>query len=107
MHFVPLSTQRALKRMYFFNIVYTQFRWPDHTPGLDTLPLPFALSFARHPDALDVGVPDPTYWGWPEMLVRPHWQLLAAKEVVPWDEKEDKAYWRGQMSKGDEVRVNR
>ena len=47
-------------------------------------PLPFVLSFATSESQfLDVGIPDPTFWSWPEKLIRPHWQLLAAEEVVP------------------------
>jgi hypothetical protein len=38
-------------------------------------------------------------------LIRPHWQLLAAPEVVlPFQAKADKAFWRGGVGKGDELR---
>jgi len=46
-----------------------------------------------------VGIPDPSFWGWPELLIRPHWQLLTAPEVLPWESKESKLYWRGGIGR--------
>ena len=40
---------------------------------LDVKVLPLFLSFAVHPDYMEVGIPDPSFWGWPEMAVAPHW----------------------------------
>jgi hypothetical protein len=37
--------------------------------------LPFALSFATSPGFLDVAVPDPSFWAWPEMLIAPYWEV--------------------------------
>ena len=44
--------------------------------------LPLFLSFATHPDFMEVGVPDPSFWSWPEMAVAPHWELLRDPDVV-------------------------
>jgi len=54
-------------------------------------PLPFAVSFARHADYLDVAVPDPSFFGWPEMSVNPHWQLRGAPVArTPWADRAPK-----------------
>jgi hypothetical protein len=68
-------------------------------------PLPFALSFARHPDFLDVAVPDPSFFGWPEMGVNPHWQLaVSAQATVPWLSRLPKVHWRGGMRRSGRLR---
>ena len=42
-------------------------KFHGHDAGLNETPLPFVLSFAVRPAThLDVGVPDPSFWGWPE-----------------------------------------
>lgn len=57
--------------------------------------LPLMLSFAVHPDYQEVGVPDPSFWSWPEMGVPPHWQLLKDPDIVAWHKKASTAFWRG------------
>ena len=37
---------------------------------------PFAISFAHAPGHLDVPIPDPSFWSWPEMLIPPFWEVL-------------------------------
>ena len=81
--------------------------------------IPFAVSFARHNDYFDVSVPDPSFFGWPEMHVAPHWMLTATANTqlqtaltsaypnlskleyplfpsnLSWNARSDKLYWRG------------
>jgi len=68
-------------------------------------PLPFALSFARHPGFLDVAVPDPSFFGWPEMGVNPHWQLEASAQAsLPWQDRSGRIHWRGGMRRSGRLR---
>jgi len=57
--------------------------------------LPLMLSFAVHPDYQEVGIPDPSFWGWPEMAVSPHWELTKDPDIVQWFKKSPTAFWRG------------
>ena len=64
-----------------------------HPDGAKWLPL--MLGFAVHPDYQEIGIPDPSFWGWPEMAVPPHWELTRSPDIVPWFKKEQTAFWRG------------
>lgn len=76
----------------------TKILKPKHP--LDAKVLPLMLGFAVHPDYLEVGIPDPTFWAWPEMAIPPHWSLLASPDAaVPWADKRDAAFWRGGSSR--------
>lgn len=67
--------------------------------------IPFALSFARRDDALDVAVPDSSFFGWPEMRVHPHWMLAAAElAATPWLEKRNHMHWRGGLERAGGMR---
>tara|TARA_A100001015_G_scaffold273672_1_gene329358 strand:+ start:2937 stop:3998 length:1062 start_codon:yes stop_codon:yes gene_type:complete len=44
---------------------------------------------------MKVGIPDPSFWGWPEMGIAPHAQLLRDPDVIPWKDKRQVAFWRG------------
>lgn len=91
--------------------------------------IPFALSFARHDDFFDVSVPDPSFYGWPEMRVAPHWMLTASaenrlrRELFPssdnhttnpqfllppsqtsWDARANAIHWRGGMGRSGHLR---
>ena len=81
--------------------------------------IPFAVSFARHEDYFDVSVPDPSFFGWPEMHVAPHWMLTATANAqlqtaltstyrnlseleyplfpskLSWNARSEKLHWRG------------
>ncbi|KAL6875636.1 hypothetical protein ACP4OV_013149 [Aristida adscensionis] len=64
--------------------------------------------------ALDILFPDWTFWGWPEVGVRPWAPFLeeAARgnRAVPWPEREPYAYWKGNpdvaASRRDLLRCN-
>ena len=55
---------------------------------------PFALSFATSPGYLDVPIPDPSFWAWPENLIAPYWELLQDPQVLPWKAKTMRAFCR-------------
>jgi hypothetical protein len=48
------------------------------------VPLPFALSFARHKDYLDVGIPDSSFWGWPEVSVSSSFVTRLSGHLLLW-----------------------
>ena len=63
------------------------------------------LSFAHHPEYLDVAVPDPSFFGWPEMRVNPHWHLAASAQAsTPWHNRTLRMHWRGGMGRSGKVR---
>ncbi|KAL4353437.1 hypothetical protein GQ457_06G032120 [Hibiscus cannabinus] len=49
--------------------------------------------------SLDIMLPDWTFWGWPEVNIRPWEQTLRAikegEERIKWEEREPYAYWKG------------
>ncbi len=76
----------------------TKILKPKHP--LEAKVLPLMLGFAVHPDYLEIGIPDPTFWAWPEMAIPPHWALLASPDAaVGWADKRDSAFWRGGSSR--------
>jgi len=46
--------------------------------------VPFAISFATAPGNLDVPIPDPSFWAWPEMLIPPYWEVKRARGWSIW-----------------------
>ena len=67
--------------------------------------LPFALGFARSDKHWDVGVPDPSFFGWPELAVNPHWQLANAPVAnIPWSDKANRVHWRGGLKRSGGLR---
>ncbi|XP_062197863.1 uncharacterized protein LOC133900672 [Phragmites australis] len=59
-------------------------------------------------EALDILFPDWTFWGWPEVNIRP-WapfleEVMPENQRVPWPEREPYAYWKGNPTAGGEVR---
>lgn len=67
--------------------------------------LPFLLSFANSPDHLDVAIPDPSFWAWPEKAIRSQWELLKDSAFVwPWDKKAPLVHWRGGLARSGGLR---
>ena len=70
--------------------------------------LPFALGFARSDDHWDVGVPDPSFFGWPELAINPHWQIAAGWRAflksTPFDARLPKVHWRGGLKRSGGLR---
>ena len=47
-----------------------------------------------------MGIPDPSFWAWPEMGIPSHWALFDEPDAtLPWAAKADKAFWRGGTSR--------
>jgi len=65
---------------------------------------PFALSFARNPSHLDVAIPDPSFWAWPEMLIPPYWELVHDAKIAKWADKPMRAFWRGGTARNSGLR---
>ncbi|CAO2190205.1 unnamed protein product [Urochloa humidicola] len=108
-------------------------RYPDRVPDLDLMfncedmPEVRAGDFPQHSDApplfryckddatLDIVFPDWSFWGWPEVNIRPWAPLLeemaAEAARLPWLEREPYAYWKGNPSvsadRGDLLRCNK
>jgi len=67
--------------------------------------LPFTLSFSQSPDHLDVPIPDPSFWAWPEKAIRSQWELLADSAFVwPWEKKAPLVHWRGGLARSGGLR---
>ena len=75
---------------------------PKHPDRTEVLPL--VLSFGVHPEFLDVGIPDPSFWSWPEMDIKSQWTLLGDADVLPWGQKQSSAFWRGGVSRHQALR---
>ncbi|CAL4996592.1 unnamed protein product [Urochloa decumbens] len=95
-------------------------RYPGRVPDLDLMfncedmPEVQAADFPQHSDApplfryckddatLDIVFPDWSFWGWPEVNIRPWAPLLeemaAETARLPWAEREPYAYWKGNPS---------
>ncbi|CAO2205419.1 unnamed protein product [Urochloa humidicola] len=95
-------------------------RYPGRVPDLDLMfncedmPEVRAADFPKHSDApplfryckddatLDIVFPDWSFWGWPEVNIRPWAPLLeemaAETARLPWSEREPYAYWKGNPS---------
>ncbi|KAL5230879.1 hypothetical protein ABZP36_029655 [Zizania latifolia] len=127
------------KRAFQTRDVFTQWgilqllrRYPGRVPDLDLMfncedmpevraaayPDPAAapplFRYCKDPSTLDVLFPDWSFWGWPEVNIRPWAPLLAevAEENarLPWPEREPYAYWKGNPNvsplRGELLRCN-
>ncbi|KAL5223374.1 hypothetical protein ABZP36_028087 [Zizania latifolia] len=127
------------RRAFQTRDVFTQWgilqllrRYPGRVPDLDLMfncedmpevraaayPDPAAapplFRYCKDPSTLDVLFPDWSFWGWPEVNVRPWGPLLAevAEENarLPWPEREPYAYWKGNPNvaplRGELLRCN-
>ncbi|CAD6246273.1 unnamed protein product [Miscanthus lutarioriparius] len=79
---------------------------PFHAPPL--------FRYCKDDSTLDIVFPDWSFWGWPEVNIRPWAPLLeemaAEMARLPWAEREPYAYWKGNPSvsgeRGDLLRCN-
>jgi hypothetical protein len=116
----------TLRRPFQTRDVFTQWgilqllaRYPGRVPDLDLMfnygdmpmvraadfaddhsaPPPPVFHYCKDDATLDVLFPDWSFWGWPEVNIRPWAPLLeeVARENrrVPWPEREPYAYWKG------------
>ncbi|KAF0906830.1 hypothetical protein E2562_013228 [Oryza meyeriana var. granulata] len=112
------------RRAFQTRDVFTQWgilqllrRYPGRVPDLDLMfncedmpevraaayPDPAAapplFRYCKDPSTLDILFPDWSFWGWPEVNIRPWAPLLAemAEENarLPWPDREPYAYWKG------------
>ena len=67
--------------------------------------LPFMLSFSTSPDHFDVGVPDSSFWSWPEKAIAPQWELMNDLDFIwPWERKKPLVHWRGGLARSGGLR---
>uniref|UniRef100_A0A0E0LQA9 Glycosyl transferase CAP10 domain-containing protein n=1 Tax=Oryza punctata TaxID=4537 RepID=A0A0E0LQA9_ORYPU len=112
------------RRAFQTRDVFTQWgilqllrRYPGRVPDLDLMfncddmpevraaaypdraAAPPLFRYCKDPSTLDVLFPDWSFWGWPEVNIRPWAPLLAemAEENarLPWQHREPYAYWKG------------
>ncbi|KAK3122479.1 hypothetical protein QOZ80_8AG0614220 [Eleusine coracana subsp. coracana] len=87
-------------------------RYPGRVPDLDLMfncedmpeirnndqSTPPLFRYCKDDSTLDIVFPDWSFWGWPEVNIRPWAPLLEdiiANDVLPWTEKTPYAYWKG------------
>uniref|UniRef100_A0A0D9X3D7 Glycosyl transferase CAP10 domain-containing protein n=1 Tax=Leersia perrieri TaxID=77586 RepID=A0A0D9X3D7_9ORYZ len=100
-----------------WGIVQLLKRYPGRVPDLDLMfncedmpevraasypdrsAAPPLFRYCKDPSTLDVLFPDWSFWGWPEVNVRPWAPLLAEmaheNARLPWADREPYAYWKG------------
>ncbi|XP_040382778.1 O-glucosyltransferase rumi-like isoform X2 [Oryza brachyantha] len=65
----------------------------------DRAAAPPLFRYCKDPSTLDVLFPDWSFWGWPEVNIRPWAPLLAEMDEenarLPWPDREPYAYWKG------------
>ncbi|KAB8107044.1 hypothetical protein EE612_041611 [Oryza sativa] len=112
------------RRAFQTRDVFTQWgilqllrRYPGRVPDLDLMfncddmpevraaaypdraAAPPLFRYCKDPSTLDVLFPDWSFWGWPEVNIRPWAPLLAEmaeeKARLPWSRREPYAYWKG------------
>ncbi|XP_020572569.1 O-glucosyltransferase rumi homolog [Phalaenopsis equestris] len=127
-HYHPVFQTRDLFTIW--GILQLLRRYPGQIPDLDLMfncedmPVVHAPNGGRSPPplfryckddtTLDIVFPDWSFWGWPEVNIRP-WNTLAeelneANERLPWREREPYAYWKGNPdvagTRGDLMKCN-
>jgi protein glucosyltransferase len=103
-------------------------RYPGRVPDLDLMfncedmpevkrseDAPPLFRYCKDDSTVDVVFPDWSFWGWPEVNIRP-WaplleELAAETARLPWAQREPYAYWKGNPSvsadRRDLLRCNR
>ena len=98
-------------RAYQTRDVFTQWgilqlirRYPGRVPDLDIMfacddPGQVRAADFPTPSTLDIVFPDWSFWGWPEVGIRPWTQMLEEvareNERVRWPERQPYAFWKG------------
>ncbi|XP_039168417.1 protein O-glucosyltransferase 1 isoform X2 [Eucalyptus grandis] len=61
--------------------------------------IPPLFHYCGHHTAFDIPFPDWSFWGWPEVNIKPWESTLSAikekAEMMPWKDREPYAYWKG------------
>ncbi|KAG1355080.1 protein O-glucosyltransferase 1 [Cocos nucifera] len=76
--------------------------WPVIPAGRNASAPPPLFHYCANHSTLDIVFPDWTFWGWPEIRVKP-WEplkreLKEGNERVRWTDREPYAYWKGNPS---------
>ncbi|KAG2604272.1 hypothetical protein PVAP13_4NG044100 [Panicum virgatum] len=116
------------QRAYQTRDVFTQWgilqlirRYPGRVPDLDIMfacddpgqvraadfpspsEAPPVFRYSKDASTLDIVFPDWSFWGWPEVGIRPWTQMLEEvareNERVRWPERQPYAYWKGAPSR--------
>ncbi|PUZ62168.1 hypothetical protein GQ55_4G335200 [Panicum hallii var. hallii] len=112
------------QRAYQTRDLFTQWgilqlirRYPGRVPDLDIMfacddpgqvraadfpspsEAPPVFRYSKDASTLDIVFPDWSFWGWPEVGIRPWTQMLEEvaqeNERVPWPERQPYAFWKG------------
>nr|CAB3495691.1 unnamed protein product [Digitaria exilis] len=89
-------------------------RAADYLAGDDPPPPPPVFHYCKDDATLDILFPDWSFWGWPEVNIRPwaaHLDDVARENRrLPWPDREPYAYWKGNPdvspSRADLLRCN-
>ncbi|KAM3282349.1 O-glucosyltransferase rumi [Capsicum chacoense] len=76
----------------------------DYENSKDTVPPPLFHYCGKH-SSFDIVFPDWSFWGWPELNMRP-WdelkkELQQSNELIKWTERVPYAYWKGNVVLGE------
>ncbi|XP_020204629.1 O-glucosyltransferase rumi homolog [Cajanus cajan] len=86
-----------------FELMFDCVDWPvvsaDRYAGPNAGPPPPLFRYCGNDDTLDIVFPDWSYWGWPEVNIKP-WEILLGElkegtKRIPWLNREPYAYWKG------------
>ncbi|XP_024524826.1 O-glucosyltransferase rumi homolog [Selaginella moellendorffii] len=62
------------------------------------------LSYCSHRHSLDIPFPDYSFWGWPEVNIRPWEQesqeIFQGSQDVEWNKRQPLAFWKGNLRMG-------
>ncbi|KAI6707621.1 hypothetical protein NL676_010583 [Syzygium grande] len=82
--------------------------------GSKATKIPPLFHYCGHHTAFDIPFPDWSFWGWPEVNIKPWESTLSAikdkAEMIPWQDREPYAYWKGNPttspSRGELLKCN-
>ncbi|KAK6804519.1 hypothetical protein RDI58_002303 [Solanum bulbocastanum] len=76
----------------------------DYGKPKNSIPPPL-FHYCGNQSSFDIVFPDWSFWGWPELSIRP-WEKLEkdlqqSNEMIKWTEREPYAYWKGNAVLGE------
>ncbi|XP_038973762.1 O-glucosyltransferase rumi homolog [Phoenix dactylifera] len=91
--------RRYPDRIPDLELMFNTHDWPVVQAGRNASAPPPLFHYCADDSALDIVFPDWTFWGWPEINLKP-WELLnrelkEGNERVRWMDREPYAYWKG------------